>query len=95
MTSTESSIRNIVRADDMGMPHAGNVAVARCFEGGILPCAGIQAFTPWAEEACAPGRYISLYRIAEIVTLTSRRIRAIVDRRGIKLLSYRDLGTER
>ena len=89
MTSTESSIRNIVRADDMGMPHAGNVAVARCFKGGI------RAFTPWAEEACAPGMYISRYHIAEFITLTSRRIRAIVDRRGIELLSYRDLGTER
>ena len=31
------------------------------------------------------------HRIAECQTLTSPRIREIVDRRGIELLSYRDL----
>ena len=53
MTNREPSIRIIVRADDMGMTHASNVAIARCFEEGILTCAGIQAVAPWAEEACA------------------------------------------
>ena len=56
MTNREPSIRIIVRADDMGMTHASNVAIARCFEEGILTCAGIQAVAPWAEEACALGR---------------------------------------
>ena len=55
MTSTNPSIRFIVRIDDMGMTHASNIAVARCFEEGILACADIQAVAPWAEEACAFG----------------------------------------
>jgi predicted glycoside hydrolase/deacetylase ChbG (UPF0249 family) len=38
---------------------------------------------------------VGTHRIAEFATLTSPRIRAIVERRGIELLSYRDLGTER
>jgi predicted glycoside hydrolase/deacetylase ChbG (UPF0249 family) len=47
------AIRLIVRADDMGMTHSCNTAVARCFEHGILTCAAIQAPAPWAAEAAA------------------------------------------
>ncbi|MGY8827618.1 MAG: ChbG/HpnK family deacetylase [Candidatus Latescibacterota bacterium] len=54
--SADESIRLIVRADDMGMTHASNAAIAQCFNEGILTCAGIQAVGPWAEEACALGR---------------------------------------
>lgn len=57
MTSAaDESIRMIVRADDMGMTHASNAAIAKCFTEGILTCAGIQAVAPWAEEACILGR---------------------------------------
>ena len=34
---------------------------------------------------------VGTHRIAECATLTSPRIREIVDRRGIELLSYRDI----
>lgn len=46
-------IRLIVRADDFGMTHSCNTAVARAFESGILTCAAIQAPAPWAAEAAA------------------------------------------
>jgi predicted glycoside hydrolase/deacetylase ChbG (UPF0249 family) len=49
-------IRLIVRADDMGMTHACNVAVEKCFEEGILTCAAILAVAPWAEEAAKMAR---------------------------------------
>jgi chitin disaccharide deacetylase len=47
----EEKIRLIVRADDMGMTHACNMAVEKCFEEGILTCAAIQPAAPWAQEA--------------------------------------------
>ena len=56
MSAPHTSIRLIVRADDMGMSHASNRAIVQCFTEGILTCAGIQAVAPWAEEACALGR---------------------------------------
>ena len=56
MSAADTSIRLIVRGDDMGMTHASNRAIALCFEEGILTSAGIQAVAPWAEEACALGR---------------------------------------
>lgn len=48
-----AQIRLIVRADDMGMTHSCNTAVAKAFESGMLTCAAIQAPAPWASEAAA------------------------------------------
>ena len=56
MNDANPTIRIVVRADDMGMTHAGNRAIAQGFTEGILTCAGIQAVAPWAEEVCAFGR---------------------------------------
>lgn len=56
MSTANQSIRLIVRGDDMGMTHASNLAIEKCFDEGILTCAGIQAVAPWAAEACTLGR---------------------------------------
>lgn len=49
-------INLIIRADDMGMTHACNLAVKKCFEAGVLTCAAIQAPAPWAQEAAVMAR---------------------------------------
>ena len=107
MTSTEPSIRFIVRIDNMGMTHASNIAVARYFEEGILTCASIQAVAPWAEEACAhPNECLDLGRhLCTLGEWQSHRWRLVLpysvmtslinERRGLKLLGYRNLETER
>jgi len=49
--AAESSIRLIVRGDDMGMTHAANEAVKLAFRDGILTAVGILVPSPWFEEA--------------------------------------------
>ena len=107
MTSTEPSIRFIVRIDNMGMTHASNIAVARSLEEGILTYASIQAIAPWAEEACAhPNERLDLDRhLCTLDEWQSHRWRLVLpysamtslinERRGLKLLGYRNLETER
>ncbi len=97
------AIRLIVRADDMGMTHGCNAAVAECFEQGILTCAGIQAPAPWAAEAAAMSREhppwcigVHLMTIAEWVGYRWRpvappdKVSTLVDRDGFLKQTIQD-----
>ncbi|MDH7513030.1 MAG: polysaccharide deacetylase family protein [Clostridiales bacterium] len=52
----EAPIRLIVRGDDMGMTHACNLAVEKCFLNGIMTCVGLIVPAPWFEEAARMAR---------------------------------------
>ncbi len=52
----EAPIRLIVRGDDMGMTHACNMAVEKCFSNGIMTCVGLIVPAPWFEEAARMAR---------------------------------------
>ena len=81
-------------AAELGVPRSGHAGEQ--WMGMIYGTEPDQKEGTYAEilENLAPGG-VGTHRIAEFATLTSPRIRAIVERRGIELLSYRDLGTER
>ncbi len=55
-SGTASTIRLIVRGDDMGMTHSCNLAVEECFSKGILTCVGLIVPAPWFEEAVRMAR---------------------------------------
>jgi predicted glycoside hydrolase/deacetylase ChbG (UPF0249 family) len=46
-----SSIRLVVRGDDMGSTHAANVAAVRCYREGVMRDVEVMAVGPWFPEA--------------------------------------------
>lgn len=94
-------IKLVVRADDIGSCHAANLACIKCFQEGIARSVEVMVWiviehpgldTP-EMQALGHKRYweVAAHRDGVTKAFTSAKVKEVIKRRGIQLVSYHDM----
>lgn len=83
VTTAGGEIRLIVRADDIGSSHAANLACIKSYREGIVRSVEVMGHKGYWNVAA--------HRDAVTRAFTSEKVKSVIEKRGIKLISYRDL----
>ena len=87
-TTAGGEIRLIVRADDIGSSHAANLACIKSYREGIARSVEVMAMGH--KGYCN----VAAHRDAVTKAFTSEKVKSVIEKRGIKLISYRDLSED-
>jgi predicted glycoside hydrolase/deacetylase ChbG (UPF0249 family) len=82
-TTAGGEIRLIVRADDIGSSHAANLACIKSYREGIARSVEVMGHKGYWNVAA--------HRDAVTRAFTSKKVKSVIEKRGIRLISYRDL----
>ncbi len=85
-TTADGEIKLIVRADDIGSSHAANLACIKSYREGISRSVEVMGHKGYWNVAA--------HRDAVTRAFTSEKVKSVIEKRGIKLISYRDLSED-